>query len=391
MGLISGSFSFKTFAVSGQHPPVPEDRLLEPLVNHAFDPSSPIADASQMGFITCEHLLDTDLTPAKCFAGEFLYFQFRQDQNKVPGDLLKSYVRLEEAAARQASGKNALTHDERQLAKESALARAQEEARRGVFRKIKAYPALFDLAHDRLLFAGTGSGPSDDFAGFFESAFGLAVETLSAGALATRIAEDAGLLRALSDVRPTHFISPPGDHLAAGVGAKTQRNEKDFLGTEFLTWLCWKVRQDSATVDLPGRGVKQASVMFDKVLEMVCAYDLTGKDTIRCDGPANAPETASALAVGKQIRKAGLMLAVGGEEYTLTLDGANWTVGGLKLPDPQEENDDPLARRLERFEGFRGVMNVLERLLAVFVKLRLSGEWPATSGQIKKWIAAGAK
>ena len=66
---------------------------------------------------------------------------------------------------------------------------------------------------------------------------------------------------------------------------------------------------------------------------MDCAWERTGKQTLRGENPTRLPEAADALATGKWVRKAGLILADAEHQWELTLQGDTMTVGAAALPE----------------------------------------------------------
>lgn len=410
MGLMRGSMSFRSYGLSGEWPAVVDDWILGCLAGGAFGTARvQSADGSEAGFITARHLFDVNFDAPGCSAGEFVYFQMRQDRHRVPGDVLRSYVAMEESALLAAGGRGFLTRNERQEARDNARHRADKEIKTGAYRRISSAGVLLDLGAQRLHLFGGGQRLSEVFCGLFEVSFDRVLDPLSAGVLAGQYARRHGLVRALEDLGPAAFIDPPGEHMAQGIGSATYAHERDFLGMEFLTWLGWKCDGGTATIDLAGSGVRTAEVVLDRAMELSCVYDLTGRASVRASGAASAPETRSALARGKQPRRAGLMVAAGDLQATLVLEGCGFAVSGVSLLGDDSAGGpsaaagaggggqsgrggrgrDAAEELAARFEAARELSAVLERMFGTFVKLRCGGEWSGELRKIRSWVKAG--
>lgn len=90
------------------------------------------------------------------------------------------------------------------------------------------------------------------------------------------------------------------------------------------------------------------------------------------ESPATAPEARSALAQGKLVAAAKIKLTRDDLEYTFTLRGQSFDLGGVKLPVPRGL---PFAEAAEyRLKALEALTATLWGLFAVFVQLRLDGE-----------------
>jgi hypothetical protein len=62
---------------------------------------------------------------------------------------------------------------------------------------------------------------------------------------------------------------------------------------------------------------------------MQCAWDATGKQTLTAAGPSRLPEARCGLQHGKWPRKAGLILAAGGDQFEMTLQADRFQLTGV--------------------------------------------------------------
>ena len=100
MSFTSGSIAFKRFTINGAFPSEVTEPLIDRLSQNAFKTNGPITpDGTTVGWITPEHLFDTQFTIEKVAVGRFLLFALRRDRTNAPANIVKSYIRLEEKAS----------------------------------------------------------------------------------------------------------------------------------------------------------------------------------------------------------------------------------------------------------------------------------------------------
>jgi hypothetical protein len=163
---------------------------------------------------------------------------------------------------------------------------------------------------------------------------------------------------------------------------------KDFFGNELLLWLWHAAEKEGGVIKTDKAG--EVAVVFDRSLDLDCAFDTTGKDSLRGDGPTRMPEARDALRSGKVPRKAGLILEAGGKQFELSLSAEPLAVAAGKLPEVEEAED---ARVLfeERIASIRDLCTTLDALLHTFLKTRASASWETQTHNIRRWIMQPAK
>ncbi len=398
MAFASGPVSFRRFFISGPFTTKLDEAFLDAIRENAFGKQELAApDGTETGWITPEHLFDTRFTRQKIQYDRFAYLQMRFDRTAAPASVIRAYTRIEEAALKPAP-KNPnptfqdaaeesesetperLSKNDRVQARERALARAKEEADKGMFRRMSSIPVLFDLPSRTVYLANLGAGAGDKFIALFRDTFDASLEPAHSNAVAHRIMEAAGDPRSVEDAEPFHLV--PDQRVADDNGFDV--NDRTYFGREFLTWLWYQTDRENATFDIAN---KRTAVMFTQFMQLDCDFKVTGSDTIRCEGPATAPEARAALPLGKQPTKAGLLLSTGAAEYPLILDGPRFNVSALKLPDSEEA--DPRARFEERFHQITETAGLLDMLFGLFLGRRAAPNWPETIASIKSW-ATGA-
>lgn len=384
MGFESGPISFRRYAISGwSAQSLNEDRferlraLTHGAVNEVTD------DATEVGWVAPTHLFDTEIDLEKISFGRFVHLVLRIDRLEAPPAVVRSYQRMEEAAALEASGQQHLTTRQRREAKESARARAQQEAQAGTFRRITAHPLVIDRDAGVVYFSSLGHTPHEKLVSLFAKTFDAHLTPLDAGELATRGAGEHGLTRFLDDIEPVHLIdSPVGES-----GVELPEPDRAYLGREFLTWLWHALDTGDGTIALmpDGRTVlpSEVSVMFSKSMQLDCDFFATGRTSIHTDGPTLAPEAKVAIGIGKQPTKVGLILAGASEQFTLGFDARRFCVTGLRLPDVEEISRG--GRLEERCRLMVRCASILDALYARFLKERLGGKYATKLGELRLW------
>ena len=171
--------------------------------------------------------------------------------------------------------------------------------------------------------------------------------------------------------------------------------EKRFVGQEFLTWLWFKSEERGGAVSLPGEGDIQ--VVFEKHM-LLESGEGESHEKLICKGlQAELQEARTGLRMGKKLEQARIYIAKGEYEWNLTLAATLFELRNVKLPKtlaPGEESSDPVAqegRILERLGMAEEAMRTVDELFRIFLKLRVSDDWPAEQAKLKSWISRAAE
>ncbi|MEM6852936.1 MAG: hypothetical protein AAF593_00840 [Planctomycetota bacterium] len=412
----SGRVTFTRFHVTGDAPSHVDDAFLSILSEARFRESDlGTPDEVEAGFTTGVHLFDTQFTYQKIGYGTpgngLALFAMRLDTNKVPADIKKAYKVMNELAAAAGNPTGFASKSEKREARETANEQVREELASGKYRKSKVVPILWDFANQTLYCGAAGTTVIEHLSRLMRNAFAVELDNLSAGVLAGNLIKAQGRSRDYEDLQPSAFTAPPDaprprndqdtDGPAFGEGAlpvlpwiAKSVDLKDYLGNEFLMWLWWhgEKERESPTIktETPSGGGGEVFAALDKALDMDCAWDLTGKQTLRGDNPTRLPEAADALVTGKWPRKVGLILADAEHQWQLTLQGDQFVVSGAQLPEIEDvENARELIER--RLELIVGLSETLNALYTAFLARRASGPWASDRDAIKTWIKARRK
>ena len=389
MGFASGSVSFRRFAVVGEAPAAVDQDLLDKLAEHALKPAEFGAEEVEYGWGGGRHVLDVQFSFEHNVFADALHFALRVDTNKVPSDLKKAYQLMEEEAVAATNPSGFISKNQKRDVKDVVRRKLDEDMRSGRFRRTKLLPVLWDLPSQTLFCSASGAN-FEKLAELFERTFELKLIPITAGSLALRLLEPRGRRRDYEDFRPTRFVNgPEGESQYPEYPWVAKGPEpKDFLGNEFLLWL-WH-EADSRTGIIPTEAAGDVTVYIDRSLDLDCAYGQTGRDSLKGDGPSRMPEARDGLRSGKVPRRAGLVLDINRQQYTLSLNPEAMSVGGARLPDV-EEADSPRVLFEERITLLRDLCTGLDALYETFLKTRTSSAWEGYTSGIRRWVTETKK
>ncbi len=384
MGFLSGRVTFVRYRVGGESPLPLDADLLEKAEQHAIGKhgAGETADGTTVGWAGGEHVLDVAFDREKNILEDALHLAIRVDTDKIPGELLRAYTKIETAARAAENPSGRPTKAQRQEAKEAAEHRAAAEAADGRFRRRKHYPVLWD-GRSNTLFAGTTSAAVLDRLGtLFRDTFDRTLEPMTAGSLAFDLASLRGVERLVEDLGPVAFAGTEAPSLVAWTGADA--SSRDFWGNEFLVWLWHRVQNVGDSITLPDGS--EVTAMLAKTLTLDCPRGETGSDSLRDEGPSRMPEAIRGLQCGKLPRKVGLILVRHDAQYELTLQAETLAVSGLALP--RAEGVVGREAQIARVESLRHLVETLDLLYDAYGRRRTGSEWSGELGQIRRWLSA---
>lgn len=405
MSFTSGRVSFVRFRVTGDAPAAADDTALSILKEHAFV-ETPIGapDEIEAGFITGEHILDTQFTYEKNGFGQCLLFALRIDTHKVPAEIKQAYKKINEQAAAEGNPSGFASKTQKRDAADQASRQVHEDLAAGKFRRSKSVPILWDLKNKMLYCGAATNSAIEQISSRFRQAFACELELISAGTLAGHLFRHSGKGRDYEDLRPSAFTPPPAaTRRDADDADATPRDPsvplvpwvaqavdlKDFLGNEFFIYL-WHLTESAdgriPTADGPsGATPAQVFLAIDKQLDMDCGWGVNGKQSLRGDGPSHLSEAGEALVTGKWPRKAGLLLSDGEHQWELTLHADRMAISGAAMPEiPEAQSPRELIEA--RLELIRALARTLDAMYQAFLDHRTRSSWPTRRQAIAQWI-----
>ena len=166
-------------------------------------------------------------------------------------------------------------------------------------------------------------------------------------------------------------------------------NRYRFLGNEFLTWIWYTIENDEETI----RRCDAEALSLDVGNRMVFEHRwANGLETVSIKGDAaGLEEGLLALSKGAVVTEINLIYKSGALQWQFSLKGESLNFSGLKLPESAaaERPEDVEGMVLEKLYLYEKPFNFIDEMYRCFLQLRLSGNWPTTLADIKKWIEAG--
>jgi hypothetical protein len=387
MGFDSGALAFSRFSVVGTDvPKLPREDTLEKFGALALREDELSTAEVDYGWCAGRHVFDGEFTVGNCVYNDCVHVGLRIDTNKVPSELKKAYVALEESATAANNPSGFASRKQKREARETAKRKIEEDLASGKFRRSRVTNVLWDMPAG-VVYAAVSMSQREQLMELFERTHDLQLIPITAGSLALHRMETGGKRREYEDIVPTRFASLPGDPPAEYPWTAKGDTAKDFLGNEFLMWLWQSANSKGGEVNL---GEHAATVMFSKSLDLDCAFGQSGKTGLKFETPTEMPEALEAVRAGKVPRKTGLTVALHGQLYTLSLSAEQLAISGLKLPEV-EKADSPRVLFEERITLLRDFMKGFDQMYDAFLKHRGGDSWQGQVDTMRRWFAGKTK
>jgi hypothetical protein len=382
----SGSLSFTRFKVVGDAPTMPDETMLEKFSQQALREDELTTAEVDYGWVGGRHILDGEFGFANCVFNDCISIGMRIDTNRVPSELKKAYVALEENASASKNPSGFASKQQKKLARESASRKIEEDLASGRFRRSKLIDVLWDMT-SQTLYAPVSLSQRDQLMELFERTHGLTLEPVSSGNLAAHLLDASGKRREYEDLTPTKFAAVPNDGPAEYPWTAKGDRTKDFLGNEFMLWLWHASMHNGGEIRAGG---DTATVMFARLLDLDCCFGTTGRTSLKFETPIEMVEAQEAIRTGKVPRKGGLAVALHGQIFALSLTAETLAMGGLKLPEI-ENADSPRVLFEERITLLRNFCKAFDELFKSFIVARAGTGWEAHVQTIRKWMGAKSR
>ncbi|HEX4056190.1 MAG TPA: hypothetical protein VHX86_18170 [Tepidisphaeraceae bacterium] len=379
----------RRFAVVGDQPKSIEQSLLDTLSEYALVPTDDgVPPEVEYGWCGGRHILDNRFDFERNVFNDAVSFALRVDTSRVPAELRQAYKMMEEDAVAASNPSGFISRKQKSAVKETLARKLDGELRSGKFRRSRLTPILWDFPTATIY--SPASGPTaEKLMELFQRSVGLELHPLSAGSIGLKKLESRAHRRDYEDLRPTRFVLGDGGEGQYPEYPWTAKGPqpKDFLGNEFLLWLWHEADQRDGTIETDSG---DAAIFIDKLLDLDCAYGITGRDSLHGDGASRMPEARDALRTGKLPRKAGLILDFSNQQFNFTFNAESFSVTSAKLPNV-EEADTPRTLFEERVALMRDLWKGIDSLFAAFLKRRCSTAWESQTTAIRKWILQSPK
>ena len=293
----SGAISYRRFAVTGDAPNMLESKVYGLLREHALGELEPIKPGEiHVGWTAGRHLFDTLFDFERIGFGGGLLLGFRSDTVRIPPEIKKAYVAMAEDARLVPSkdgGGAYLPRSAKKEAREDALRRLDDEIAEGRYRRPKHAPIWWDFAKSTMFAAISADPEIQALRRLSIDSLGITIAPRSSGSIALDILAQKGRTNDYDDLRAEALSSaPPEIEIAREDGRRSSADRpelpwnanepQDFLGNLFLLWLWWHCDEHEGLVTT---AEGEVAITIDKVLDLECAWGLSGRTSLRGDAP----------------------------------------------------------------------------------------------------------
>ncbi len=164
-------------------------------------------------------------------------------------------------------------------------------------------------------------------------------------------------------------------------------NKYKFIGHEFLTWLWFLIEKKPERLKAASKNFDSLTIGNRLVIENRRNEEVLEAITIKGDD-AGLEEGFLSLKKGAVVTEINLVQSLGDQNWSYTLKGESLNISSLKTPvvGQVETGDDLEGAILEKTYLYEQVIEMVNNLFKIFIKIRVSDNWSETVGQIKKWI-----
>jgi len=351
--------------------------LAEVFKKAAFKDPEPLQKQAT-GFTSIDNMFDSTFPYANYEKGEYVTFNFRVDERKIPKAVFKQFLHRAEAEYRaKHEGKRPHTNEWQDIKDAVELKLLSQ-----ILPSPRAFEVVWSPVSKYLLFGSAQEKIIDLFLGYFEEHFKIYPQPVDA------------LTSALQDKQ---LGQQEKDYLSRLIASRSRELNKDiFLGSEFLIWLWFFSDTREGRVTIPssdpqedrGKDINFELYLGNKIILEQTTDGITQK--VSCTGPDAAySEARTALREGKKIKEAEYEITVGENKYSFTLDTRLWAVKGLKTPKVASSlhDDDPDGRFLEKIYLIEEALKYIDLIYHQFLTLRLGITWDRDiTPELKKWV-----
>lgn len=320
----------------------------EKIRTRAFRDFFPENAEKNAGFVSINDCLDADFTVEKTLLGDYRVFSVRVDRRKVPASSIKIRLLEERKKHLQETGQKQLTKMQRETLRESVRAE--------LLKNIPPVTAVYDVAINTV--SGTvyvsalAIKAIQEFMDIFREAFEISLHLYEVVSLSQ---ED------LNKVSPMT------------------------IGRDFMTWLWFKSHQQEGLIPINGRDY---AIEFVRRIALESGEGDT-TETVVCSGMNfDLNEAKEALRQGKKIKEARLVIETDdGTVWEFGYKGDSFQFQSVKLPTTAEiaENETPEGRNLERLFVMTAMIDVMDELFKMYLRLRISPEWAHELARMVAW------
>jgi hypothetical protein len=166
-------------------------------------------------------------------------------------------------------------------------------------------------------------------------------------------------------------------------------NRYKFIGHEFLTWLWFSIENEPEQIQAASKNLDSLTIGNRLVIEKRRQDEVLEAITIKGDD-AGLEEGILALKKGAVVTEINLVQTIGDHIWSYTLKGESLNISSLKTPTvgQVESGDEIEGAVIEKIYLYDQVIQFIHNLFKLFIKKRVSDNWPQTVNKIQKWIGS---
>ncbi|HBM14819.1 MAG TPA: hypothetical protein DD381_00485 [Lentisphaeria bacterium] len=349
-----GSFSVKFLKLPAD---LPEDAL-ESFNRHCAGKLDEVKNEPQTGWVSGRHLLERQIEEETAILGGHIYLYLRTAQRKIPAQLLKAGIKMEELVYMKATGTADIPKKVKKEIKESV----EEKWLNQMVPTISGIPFVIDKRDNSIYLGATSRAQIDNFLALFEKTVKIIPIELTA--------EEFMIEEKLN---PSHY---------SGMKLFPNIDDEMIPGRDFLTWLWFFSEKEGGEIDVKNLG--SFSFMIDGPLTFIADGDGAIESVVKKGNPLRSAEARASLCVGKKLKKAKIVFAKDEETWSASFDADSFTFGSLTLPQGEEmEHNSRFAERIDYLQTFK---IVFKALFSKFIEEAKSKTWQDRIEDIKMWI-----
>ncbi len=357
-----GSFALTFCNLSA---PLPEDYLAR-LNQGAAGKLDNVKDEPEIAWVSGRHLLETEIDENTSILGGHLHINLRKAERKIPSSLLSAICRRDELAYMLANQTAIVPRQMKKQIKEEAI----EKNLMKMPPTISATTVAVNRAFNEM-YAATGSQS--------------VLDTIVSGFIKDLDVEPIPMTINEMMIR---FYKEEANALPNIIfGGKTNAAGMDPTpGRDFLTWLWYISEVDGGALDLGEWGSFQLGIEGPLVFGFSSGEAQGAEESVVKKGcPQLSAEAKAALAVGKKLKRAKILLVRDQEIWTFTFDADKFTFSGVNLPEGEENEPHSL---FEERAMFLHIMKLaVEGYFKKFVDTVTGADRAEFERDVRKWAS----
>lgn len=360
MGFESGVLSLSMFYPSRKL----ERDVIEAFARDALPPLEMLGRDPIHGWVTSRHLLDRHITEDTATVAGRLRVTLAKAERKIPEALLRAECKMEELAEIEVQRLDFLPRAKRiEIRKE-----VTDRLFPNMPPTLTGIPIAYDGAENLVYAGATSDKQIDALVQVFKHTTGIDLIPLTPGTAALKRKG-----RSVKDLPPTSFSPDCPDALAG-----------ESIGMDFLTWLWFFYEVHGGNLMV---GEQPAGIMIEGPLTFFMQGQGAHQMVLRNGAPLVASEAKTALLNGKKLQRAKVVVAIGEESWSATVDAETFVMRGIKLP--KGEALDPVSRFEERMLALGRFRDLFLNMYDRFLDERLdTARWNESRAAIHAWLPA---